>query len=47
MQDDFGDRMKMYEGREAQRRSMPRLPVMVRVDGKGFSKWTKGLKYPL
>jgi tRNA(His) guanylyltransferase len=46
MKDDLGDRMKVYEGREAQRRSLPRLPVVVRLDGKGFSKWTKGLKYP-
>lgn len=44
--DDLGDRMKLYEGREAQRRALPGLPVIVRIDGKGFSKWTKGLKYP-
>lgn len=46
MQDSLGDRMKLYEGREAQRRALPRLPVMVRVDGKGFSRWTRGLVYP-
>lgn len=44
--DDLGDRMKMYEGREAQRRAMPRLPILVRIDGKGFSRWTRGLVYP-
>lgn len=44
--DVLGDRMKLYEGREAQRRALPRLPVMVRVDGKCFSRWTSGLKYP-
>ena len=44
--DDFGDRMKMFEGRESQRRLMPLLPVMVRIDGKCFSKFTKGLKRP-
>jgi len=46
MNDTLGDRMKLLEGREAQRRSLPRLPVLVRIDGKGFSKWTRGLKYP-
>lgn len=45
-QDVLGDRMKLYEGREAQRRALPRLPVVVRVDGKGFSRWTRGLKTP-
>ena len=44
--DELGDRQKMYEGREAQRRALPRLPVVVRIDGKGFSRWTKGLVYP-
>jgi tRNA(His) guanylyltransferase len=46
MSDDLGDRMKLYEGREAQRRALPRLPIVVRIDGKGFSRWTKGLVYP-
>lgn len=44
--DALGNRMKLYEGREAQRRTLPRLPVLIRLDGKGFSKWTKGLQYP-
>lgn len=44
--DQFGDRMKLYEGMEAQRRLMPRLPVVIRLDGKCFSKFTKGLKRP-
>ena len=44
--DILGERMKLYEGREAQRRALPRLPIVVRIDGKGFSRWTKGLKYP-
>lgn len=46
MTDKLGDRQKGYENREAQRRTLPRLPVMIRIDGKGFSKWTKGLQYP-
>jgi tRNA(His) 5'-end guanylyltransferase len=46
MQDDFGDRMKDLEGREAMRSALPGLPVVVRLDGKGFSKYTKGLERP-
>jgi tRNA(His) guanylyltransferase len=44
--DALGDRMKMYEGMETGRVSMPRLPLMIRIDGKGFSNWTRGLRYP-
>lgn len=44
--DDLGDRMKLYEGQEAKRAALPRLPVLVRVDGKCFSTWTRGLEYP-
>ena len=44
--DEFGDRMKMYEGIEAKRRLMPKLPIVARLDGKCFSKFTKGLKRP-
>ncbi|HHO52929.1 MAG TPA: hypothetical protein ENK18_19150, partial [Deltaproteobacteria bacterium] len=43
---DLGDRMKGYEGREAGRRLMPRLPICVRIDGKRFSRFTKGLHRP-
>ncbi len=39
----YGDRMKGYESKE---RFMPYLPVVARLDGKGFSKFTKGLKRP-
>ncbi|MBU1221590.1 tRNA(His) guanylyltransferase Thg1 family protein [Myxococcota bacterium] len=42
----FGDRMKLYEQHEAGRRLLPLLPVCARIDGKGFSKFTKGLKRP-
>lgn len=41
--DDLGDRMKLYEGAESLRRALPRLPVVIRVDGKCFSTWTRGL----
>lgn len=46
MHDFFGDRMKMLEQVEAGRRLMPLLPICVRIDGKGFSKWTKDLQRP-
>jgi tRNA(His) guanylyltransferase len=45
-EDDFGNRMKDYEQAEAGRRLLPLLPIMVRLDGKGFSKFTRGLKRP-
>lgn len=46
MNDDLGDRMKDYEMAEAGRRCMPRLPVLARIDGRGFSKFTAGLERP-
>lgn len=36
----LGDRMKQYEASYEQH-MISRLPVIIRVDGKGFSKWTK------
>jgi tRNA(His) guanylyltransferase len=44
--DDLGDRMKFFERQEVGRVFVPTLPVCVRIDGKNFSKWTKGLKRP-
>jgi len=46
MRDDFGDRMKMYEKRETGRRFMPGIPVIARIDGKCFSKFTKKMVRP-
>ena len=46
MTDAFGDRMKSYERTEAGRRALPLLPIMIRLDGKGFSRWTRGLERP-
>jgi len=46
MNDDLGDRQKLYEGIESDRRFMPLLPICCRLDGKNFSKFTKGLKRP-
>lgn len=43
--DAMGDRMKSYEVATDQR--LPRnLPVVARLDGKGFSKWTADLARP-
>lgn len=44
--DDYGDRMKAYEKIETGRRFMPLLPVYARIDGRSFSKFTKGMKRP-
>lgn len=46
MNDDLGDRMKLYEGREAGRRLMPLLPVLARVDGRAFHSFTRGMRRP-
>lgn len=43
--DDFSTRMKMYESYETGR-FMPGLPIVVRLDGKGFSKFTRGMQRP-
>lgn len=43
--DELGDRMKMYEG-TSDKRLMPLLPVMARLDGRAFSKFTKGMQRP-
>jgi len=44
--DEFGNRMKLYEMAEAGRKLTPLLPICVRLDGKCFSSFTKGLKRP-
>ena len=41
MSDTFGDRMKMYEGIEAQRAFMPGLPICVRIDGRAFHTFSR------
>lgn len=46
MNDALGDRMKTYEMMEAGRRFFPLLPIVARLDGKCFSKFTKGLARP-
>lgn len=42
----LGDRMKSYEAAETGRCLMPRLPIMVRVDGRAFSRFTRDLARP-
>jgi tRNA(His) guanylyltransferase len=44
--DPLGDRMKEYEMMEAGRRALPGLPLLVRLDGKAFHTFTKGLERP-
>lgn len=44
--DDLGDRMKMYEKLGTPSRFTPLLPVMARLDGRSFSKYTKGFARP-
>ena len=46
MIDDLGDRMKMYESAETSRKCMPGIPIMARLDGRSFSKFTRGLRRP-
>lgn len=46
MKDDFGNRMKEYEGQETSRKFMPLLPIYARIDGRNFSNFTKGMKRP-
>jgi len=46
MQDELGDRMKIFESAEAGRRLMPLLPVCIRLDGRSFSRYTSKLDKP-
>lgn len=45
--DSLGDRMKFYESiGAAAERLMPLVPVMIRLDGKAFHTFTKGMQKP-
>jgi tRNA(His) 5'-end guanylyltransferase len=44
--DTLGDLLKEQEQAEAGRKANPYLPLMARIDGKCFSKFTKGLARP-
>jgi tRNA(His) 5'-end guanylyltransferase len=43
---DLADRMKLYENIGAGQRLIPNLPVCVRLDGRAFHQWTRGLRRP-
>ena len=42
MKQDLGDRMKAYEGHESNRRFMPFIPILARLDGKAFHTFCRG-----
>ncbi len=46
MHDALGDRMKSYERAETARAFLPTLPVYARIDGRGFSRFTRGMERP-
>lgn len=44
--DDFGNRMKAYEAAETARKLDPLLPIYARIDGRSFSRFTRGMARP-
>lgn len=44
--DEFGNRMKLYEAVETERRLDVTLPVYARIDGRSFSTFTRGMSRP-
>lgn len=44
--DEFGNRMKAYEAVETARKLDPTLPIYARIDGRSFSKFTRGMDRP-
>lgn len=46
MNDALGDRMKAYEGQETHARFLPHVPIIARIDGRCFSKFTKRMDRP-
>ena len=46
MQENLDERMKMYEDIESKRILIPKLPICIRLDGRGFSKYTKDMTRP-
>ena len=44
--DEMGNRLKDYENRETGRRFLPYIPVYARIDGRGFSKFTRDADKP-
>lgn len=45
--DALSKRMKKYEDVESQRRFMPTLPIVARLDGNNFHKFTEGMDRPV
>ena len=46
MLDPYGDRMKAYEAEETSRKLARTFPIYARLDGRSFSKFTKGMNRP-
>lgn len=46
LDDEFGARMKGYEAVETARRLDPHLPIYARIDGRSFSRFTRGMVRP-
>jgi len=46
MKDLLGDKIKHYEALATPKRFLPLLPILVRLDGRTFTRFTKGLKRP-
>lgn len=46
LEDELGDRIKFFEGVEAQRRLMPLLPAIARIDGRSFHSFTASMARP-
>lgn len=46
MRDDLGDRLKTYEAQETDRYLNDSLPVIVRIDGRAFSTFTRSFEKP-
>lgn len=44
--DSLGDKLKEIEGAEAGRKARTGMPLMARLDGRGFHNFTKGLERP-
>lgn len=44
--DNFGDRIKFFEAIETGQRFIPTLPIVVRLDGRSFSSFTRGMDKP-
>ena len=44
--DDLGDRLKAYEQQETARKLIPGIPIYARIDGRGFSRFTRDMQRP-